>query len=144
MFLGSVNVLLSNLEQAHACVTYTVQVYIVFPVCRPYRAQSWTLDYDSTALILWNWHWSVIYERYFCLQRTVESLKAENDQLKTGGTSPTPSPGPSCSVSQSSGLTTLGGSSPRQSVAMHMPKSYSRGLSEGTGNAVLPLPNNMV
>ncbi|XP_051803948.1 neuron navigator 1 isoform X2 [Acanthochromis polyacanthus] len=66
------------------------------------------------------------------MQRTVENLKAENDQLKTGSLSPCPSPGPSSSVSQSSGLTALGSSSPRQSVAMHMPKSYSRGLSEGS------------
>ncbi|XP_029946725.1 neuron navigator 1 isoform X3 [Salarias fasciatus] len=69
------------------------------------------------------------------MQRTVENLKAENDQLKTGTLSPCPSPGPSSSVSQSSGLTTLGNSSPRQSVAIHMPKSYSRGLSEGNGSA---------
>ncbi|XP_054866617.1 neuron navigator 1 isoform X2 [Amphiprion ocellaris] len=66
------------------------------------------------------------------MQRTVENLKAENDQLKTGSLSPCPSPGPSSSVSQSSGLTALGSSSPRQSVAVHMPKSYSRGLSEGS------------
>uniref|UniRef100_A0A3B3Z763 Neuron navigator 1 n=1 Tax=Periophthalmus magnuspinnatus TaxID=409849 RepID=A0A3B3Z763_9GOBI len=64
--------------------------------------------------------------------QTVEKLKSENDQLKTGGLSPCPSPGPSSSPSQSSGLTTLGNSSPRQSVAMHMPKSYSRGLNEGS------------
>ncbi|XP_040890015.1 neuron navigator 1 isoform X4 [Toxotes jaculatrix] len=70
------------------------------------------------------------------MQRTVENLKAENDQLKTGGLSPCPSPGPSSSVSQSSGLTALGSSSPRQSVAMHMPKSYSRGLSEGSSSDV--------
>ncbi|KAF0034616.1 hypothetical protein F2P81_012374 [Scophthalmus maximus] len=66
------------------------------------------------------------------MQRTVENLKSENDQLKTGGLSPCPSPGPSSSVSQSSGLTALGGSSPRQSVAVHLPKSYSRGLSDGS------------
>lgn len=71
------------------------------------------------------------------LQRTVENLKAENDQLKTGTLSPCPSPGPSSSVSQSSGLTALGGSSPRQSVAMHMPKSYSRGLSEGSSSGTV-------
>ncbi|XP_047438347.1 neuron navigator 1 isoform X3 [Mugil cephalus] len=70
------------------------------------------------------------------MQRTVENLKAENDQLKTGSLSPCPSPGPSSSVSQSSGLTALGSSSPRQSVAMHMPKSYSRGLSEGSSSDV--------
>ncbi|KAM6981181.1 LOW QUALITY PROTEIN: neuron navigator 1-like [Aplochiton taeniatus] len=68
------------------------------------------------------------------MQMTVENLKAENDQLKTGSTSisPTLSPGPSSSVSQSSGLTSLEGLSPRQSVAgQHLPKAYSRRLSEG-------------
>ncbi|XP_071349068.1 neuron navigator 1 isoform X3 [Trachinotus anak] len=70
------------------------------------------------------------------LQRTVENLKAENDQLKTGGLSPCPSPGPSSSVSQSSGLTALGSSSPRQSVAVPLPKSYSRGMSEGSSSDV--------
>nr|XP_004547604.1 neuron navigator 1 isoform X5 [Maylandia zebra] len=69
------------------------------------------------------------------MQRTIENLKAENDHLKTGTLSPCPSPGPSSSVSQSSGLTALGSSSPRQSVAMHVPKSYSRGLSEGSSSA---------
>ncbi|XP_036007204.1 neuron navigator 1 isoform X6 [Fundulus heteroclitus] len=66
------------------------------------------------------------------MQRTVENLKTENDKLKTGSLSPCPSPGPSSSVSQSSGLTALGSSSPRQSVALNMPKSYSRGLSEAS------------
>ncbi|XP_068449652.1 neuron navigator 1 [Clinocottus analis] len=70
------------------------------------------------------------------MQSTVENLKAENDHLKTGTLSPCPSPGPSSSVSQSSGLTALGSSSPRQSVAMHMPKSYSRGPSEGSSSDV--------
>ncbi|XP_006782907.1 neuron navigator 1 isoform X7 [Neolamprologus brichardi] len=68
------------------------------------------------------------------MQRTIENLKAENDHLKTG--TPCPSPGPSSSVSQSSGLTALGSSSPRQSVAMHVPKSYSRGLSEGSSSDI--------
>ncbi len=44
---------------------------------------------------------------------TVENLKAENDQLKTGG----PSSRPPSSTSQSSGLGSLGISSPRQSVS---------------------------
>uniref|UniRef100_A0A3B4T428 Neuron navigator 1 n=1 Tax=Seriola dumerili TaxID=41447 RepID=A0A3B4T428_SERDU len=48
--------------------------------------------------------------------QVLENLKAENDQLKTGGLSPCPSPGPSSSASQSSGLTALGSSSPRQST----------------------------
>ncbi|XP_063766688.1 neuron navigator 1 isoform X3 [Eleginops maclovinus] len=72
-----------------------------------------------------------LQEAMSSMQSTVENLKAENDHLKTGSLSPCPSPGPSSSVSQSSGLTALGSSSPRQSVAMHMPKSYSRGLNEG-------------
>uniref|UniRef100_A0A3Q3AWD1 Neuron navigator 1 n=1 Tax=Kryptolebias marmoratus TaxID=37003 RepID=A0A3Q3AWD1_KRYMA len=55
--------------------------------------------------------------------QVLESLKAENDHLKTGSVSPCPSPGPSSSASQSSGLTALASSSPRQSVAMHMPKN---------------------
>uniref|UniRef100_A0A669CX32 Neuron navigator 1 n=1 Tax=Oreochromis niloticus TaxID=8128 RepID=A0A669CX32_ORENI len=70
------------------------------------------------------------------MQRTIENLKAENNHLKTGTLSPCPSPGPSSSVSQSSGLTALGSSSPRQSVAMHVPKSYSRGLSEGSSSGI--------
>ncbi|XP_024126965.1 neuron navigator 1 isoform X5 [Oryzias melastigma] len=70
------------------------------------------------------------------MQRTVENLKVENDQLRTGGLSPCPSPGPSSSVSQSSSLMALGSSSPRQSVAVNMPKSYSRGLSEGGGTDI--------
>lgn len=73
------------------------------------------------------------------LQRTVENLKAENDQLKTGGLSPCPSPGPSSSVSQSSSLTALGGLSPRQSVAVHMPRGYNRGSdgsSSGTSHSL--------
>uniref|UniRef100_G3NMV0 Neuron navigator 1 n=1 Tax=Gasterosteus aculeatus aculeatus TaxID=481459 RepID=G3NMV0_GASAC len=69
------------------------------------------------------------------MQSTVENLKAENDHLKIGGLSPCPSPGPSSSASQSSGLTALGSSSPRQSVAM--PKSYSRGPSEGSSSGTL-------
>ncbi|XP_069004659.1 neuron navigator 1 isoform X2 [Embiotoca jacksoni] len=76
-----------------------------------------------------------LQEAMTSMQRTVENLKAENDHLKIGTPSPCPSPGPSSSASQSSGLTALGSSSPRQSVAMQMPKSYSRGLSEGGGSA---------
>uniref|UniRef100_A0A3Q2D2I3 Neuron navigator 1 n=1 Tax=Cyprinodon variegatus TaxID=28743 RepID=A0A3Q2D2I3_CYPVA len=73
------------------------------------------------------------------MQRTVENLKTENDKLKTGSLSPSTSPGPSSSVSQSSGLTALGSSSPRQSVAMHLPKSHSRGLSEGSSSGTVHL-----
>ncbi|KAK0133956.1 Neuron navigator 1 [Merluccius polli] len=74
-----------------------------------------------------------LQEAMTSMQRTVENLKAENDQLKTGGPpSPTLSAGPSSSASQSSGLTAMGGTSPRQSVAVHLPKSYSRGLSDSS------------
>ncbi|XP_059925036.1 neuron navigator 1 isoform X4 [Gadus macrocephalus] len=73
-----------------------------------------------------------LQEAMTSMQRTVENLKAENDQLKTGGPpSPTPSGGgPSSSASQSSGLTAMGGTSPRLSA--HLPKSYSRGLSDSS------------
>ncbi|XP_054641486.1 neuron navigator 1 isoform X6 [Dunckerocampus dactyliophorus] len=68
------------------------------------------------------------------MQRTVENLKVENDQLRTSGMSPCPSPGPSSSISQSSGLTSLCNSSPRQSVAVA--KGYSRRLSDGTSTGI--------
>uniref|UniRef100_A0AAY5K8C5 AAA+ ATPase domain-containing protein n=1 Tax=Esox lucius TaxID=8010 RepID=A0AAY5K8C5_ESOLU len=51
------------------------------------------------------------------MQMTVENLKAENDQLKTGG--------PSTSTSQSSGLASLGSASPRQSIAMSLTKTFT-------------------
>lgn len=57
------------------------------------------------------------------IQTTVENLKAENDQLKTGVSRP-----PS-STSQSSGLGSLGTSSPRQSVAS-LSKAFSMGAAE--------------
>ncbi|KAL0978787.1 hypothetical protein UPYG_G00175180 [Umbra pygmaea] len=57
------------------------------------------------------------------MQMTVENLKAENDQLKTGG--------PSTSTSQSSGLASLGSASPRQSIAMSLTKTFSMSLGEG-------------
>lgn len=78
-------------------------------------------------------HWIIHWTRLCSLQRTVEKLKVENNQLKTGTLSPCPSPGPTSSAPQSSGLAAAGPSSPRQSVAVHLPKSYSRGLSEGGG-----------
>ncbi|CAB1314589.1 unnamed protein product [Coregonus sp. 'balchen'] len=59
---------------------------------------------------------------------TVENLKAENDQLKTGG--------PSTSTSQSSGLASLGTASPRQSVAMSLPKTFGMSLGEGSPSDV--------
>ncbi|XP_010897563.2 neuron navigator 1 isoform X2 [Esox lucius] len=58
------------------------------------------------------------------MQMTVENLKAENDQLKTGG--------PSTSTSQSSGLASLGSASPRQSIAMSLTKTFSMSLGEGS------------
>ncbi|XP_024915873.1 neuron navigator 1 isoform X10 [Cynoglossus semilaevis] len=71
------------------------------------------------------------------MQRTVENLKAENDELKTGTLPSCPSPGPSSSGSKSSVLTTLGGNgSPRQSMAVHLPKGYSRGMSDGSSSDV--------
>ncbi|XP_031680620.1 neuron navigator 1 isoform X6 [Oncorhynchus kisutch] len=62
------------------------------------------------------------------MQMTVENLKAENDQLKTGG--------PSTSTSQSSGLASLGTASPRQSVAMSLTKTFSMSLGEGSPSDV--------
>nr|XP_046166556.1 neuron navigator 1-like isoform X8 [Oncorhynchus gorbuscha] len=58
------------------------------------------------------------------MQMTVENLKAENDQLKTGG--------PSTSTSQSSSLASLGTASPRQSVAISLTKTLSMSLGEGS------------
>ncbi|KAJ8258080.1 hypothetical protein GJAV_G00192930 [Gymnothorax javanicus] len=63
------------------------------------------------------------------MQMTVENLKAENDQLKTGA-SPRPSSGPPTSTSQPSGLTSLLGTSPRQSLPMSLTKSFSLNLND--------------
>src|SRR4029434_2731597 len=65
---------------------------------------------------------------------TVESLKAENDQLKTGG----PSSRPTSSSSQSSGLMSLGTSSPRQSMAASLPKTLSMNIGESGGAGKVP------
>uniref|UniRef100_A0A3Q3DPV2 Neuron navigator 1 n=1 Tax=Hippocampus comes TaxID=109280 RepID=A0A3Q3DPV2_HIPCM len=62
------------------------------------------------------------------MQKTVDNLKVENDQLKTSGLSPCPSPGPSSSVSQSSGLTSLASLSPRHSVAVRDARRTSTGI----------------
>ncbi|XP_015197655.2 neuron navigator 1 isoform X1 [Lepisosteus oculatus] len=63
------------------------------------------------------------------MQMTVENLKAENDQLKTGTTAP--SSAPPSSISQPQSLTTLlTSSSPRQSMAMSLTQSFSLSLSE--------------
>uniref|UniRef100_A0A8C9SMH7 Neuron navigator 1 n=1 Tax=Scleropages formosus TaxID=113540 RepID=A0A8C9SMH7_SCLFO len=66
------------------------------------------------------------------MQMTVENLKAENDQLKTG-TGPTLNSGPLNSTSQPSGLTLLLSSSPRQSLTMSLTKSFSLSLNECSG-----------
>ncbi|MBN3319161.1 NAV1 protein, partial [Atractosteus spatula] len=63
------------------------------------------------------------------MQMTVENLKAENDQLKTGTTAP--SSAPPSSISQPQSLTALlTSSSPRQSMAMSLTQSFSLSLSE--------------
>ncbi|XP_048110437.1 neuron navigator 1 isoform X4 [Alosa alosa] len=67
------------------------------------------------------------------MQATVENLKAENDQLKTGTSSR-----PSSSTSQSSGLMSLGTSSPRQSIAASLPKTLGMSMGESGGPDVLP------
>ncbi|XP_065135563.2 neuron navigator 1 isoform X1 [Paramisgurnus dabryanus] len=59
------------------------------------------------------------------MQMTVENLKAENDQLKTGG----PSSRPPSSTSQSSGLSSMGVASPRQSVSS-LTKTFGMGQNE--------------
>lgn len=59
------------------------------------------------------------------MQITVENLKVENDQLKTGG----PSSRPPSSTSQSSGLGSLGVTSPRQSVSS-VSKTFGTGQNE--------------
>ncbi|XP_062853572.1 neuron navigator 1 isoform X2 [Trichomycterus rosablanca] len=69
------------------------------------------------------------------MQMTVENLKAENDQLKTGVSRP-----PS-SASQSSGLGSLGNSSPRQSVAS-LSKTFSMGASESLNTDVFQSPTS--
>ncbi|KAJ8393586.1 hypothetical protein AAFF_G00060590 [Aldrovandia affinis] len=67
-----------------------------------------------------------------CMQTTVENLKAENDQLKTGT-------GPPTSTSQPSGLMSLLGSSPRQSLTMSLTKSFSLSLNECNDPGISPM-----
>ncbi|XP_036386458.1 neuron navigator 1-like isoform X1 [Megalops cyprinoides] len=69
------------------------------------------------------------------MQMTVENLKAENDQLKTGA----PTPGPPTSSSQPPGLTPSLASSPRLSAAMSLTKSFTLSLSEGKDPDVTPI-----
>ncbi|XP_076870026.1 neuron navigator 1 isoform X3 [Brachyhypopomus gauderio] len=76
-----------------------------------------------------------LQEAMMKMQMTVENLKAENDQLKTGGSSSRP---PS-STSQSSGLGSLGTSSPRQSVAS-LSKTFSLGANENINTDVFQSP----
>ncbi|XP_062315939.1 neuron navigator 1 isoform X1 [Osmerus eperlanus] len=64
------------------------------------------------------------------MQSTVENLKAENDQLKTGGPAPLPTSGPPMSTSQPSGLASLMGSSTRQPMSMSLTKSFSLSLND--------------
>uniref|UniRef100_A0A8C9U0M2 Neuron navigator 1 n=1 Tax=Scleropages formosus TaxID=113540 RepID=A0A8C9U0M2_SCLFO len=65
--------------------------------------------------------------------QVLENLKAENDQLKTGG----PTLGASNSTSQSSGLAALMASSPRQSMSASFTKSFSLSLSEDPGDNLI-------
>uniref|UniRef100_A0A3B3SHE1 Neuron navigator 1 n=1 Tax=Paramormyrops kingsleyae TaxID=1676925 RepID=A0A3B3SHE1_9TELE len=74
-------------------------------------------------------HLEQLQEAMNNMQSTVENLKAENDQLKTG-TVTTLNPGPTTSTSQPSGLTSLLASSPRQSMTMTLTKSFSMSLNE--------------
>ncbi|KAM6977022.1 neuron navigator 1-like isoform 3-T3 [Aplochiton taeniatus] len=64
------------------------------------------------------------------MQSTVENLKAENDQLKTGGPTPPLGPAPTTSTSQPSGLASLMGTSQRQQMSMSFTKSFSLSLND--------------
>ncbi|KAM4609793.1 neuron navigator 1-like [Polymixia lowei] len=64
------------------------------------------------------------------MQSTVENLKAENDQLKTGSQLQLPGSGPPTSTSQPSGLASLLGPSPRQPMSMSLTKSFSLSLND--------------
>ncbi|XP_062397561.1 neuron navigator 1-like [Sardina pilchardus] len=70
------------------------------------------------------------------MQSTVENLKAENCQLKTGTTTTT---GPSMSTSQPSGLSSLLGSSPQRSMNMSLTKSFSLSLNECSDPEITPI-----
>ncbi|XP_071376553.1 neuron navigator 1-like [Centroberyx affinis] len=71
------------------------------------------------------------------MQSTVENLKAENDQLKTGGSDG--SSGPTTSTSQPSGLASLLGPSPRQPMSMSLTKSFSLSLNDCKDPDVSPV-----
>uniref|UniRef100_A0AAY4CAX3 Neuron navigator 1 n=1 Tax=Denticeps clupeoides TaxID=299321 RepID=A0AAY4CAX3_9TELE len=69
------------------------------------------------------------------MQMTMENLKAENNQLKTGSTLC----GPSTSTSQPSGLSSLLGSSPQKSMSMCLTKSFSLSLNECSEPKITPM-----
>ncbi|XP_023812375.1 neuron navigator 1 isoform X7 [Oryzias latipes] len=64
------------------------------------------------------------------MQSTVENLKAENDNLKTGSQLQLPGSGPTSSTSQPSGLASLLGPSTRQMMSMSLTKSFSLSLND--------------
>uniref|UniRef100_A0A3Q3EX82 AAA+ ATPase domain-containing protein n=1 Tax=Labrus bergylta TaxID=56723 RepID=A0A3Q3EX82_9LABR len=63
-------------------------------------------------------------------QSTVENLKQENDNLKTGSQPQLPGSGPTSSTSQPSGLASLLGPSLRQPMSMSLNKSFSLSLND--------------
>ncbi|XP_029911460.1 neuron navigator 1-like isoform X1 [Myripristis murdjan] len=73
------------------------------------------------------------------MQSTVENLKAENDQLKTGSPLQLPVSGPTSSTSQPSGLASLLAPSPRQSMSMSFTKSFSLSLNDCKDPSVSPV-----
>ncbi|MBN3293043.1 NAV1 protein, partial [Polypterus senegalus] len=72
------------------------------------------------------------------MQMTVENLKAENDQLKTG-TSLVPSLASTSSLSQPQGLTTLLTPSPWQSMSLPLTQSFSLSLNDCTDTELSPM-----
>uniref|UniRef100_A0A3P8P366 Neuron navigator 1 n=1 Tax=Astatotilapia calliptera TaxID=8154 RepID=A0A3P8P366_ASTCA len=64
------------------------------------------------------------------MQSTVENLKAENVNLKTGTQHHLPASGPTSSTSQPSGLASLLGPSLRQPMSMSLTKSFSLSLND--------------
>ncbi|XP_039904005.1 neuron navigator 1-like isoform X9 [Simochromis diagramma] len=64
------------------------------------------------------------------MQSTVENLKAENVNLKTGTQNHLPGSGPTSSTSQPSGLASLLGPSLRQPMSMSLTKSFSLSLND--------------
>uniref|UniRef100_A0A3P9DPL5 Neuron navigator 1 n=1 Tax=Maylandia zebra TaxID=106582 RepID=A0A3P9DPL5_9CICH len=66
------------------------------------------------------------------MQSTVENLKAENVNLKTGTQHHLPASGPTSSTSQPSGLASLLGPSLRQPMSMSLTKSFSLSLNDAS------------